>query len=111
MRDGKEGLRSTAALCCRNLYVARPSIQKIFIREGGLSLLIHLLRSDDNITVFEAVLNILDLLLDHQDMIQHEIKRNLEECHIVRCLDSIVESKKYEQETINEATKLKMLFA
>ena len=40
MRDKKEGLKATAALCCRNLYLARPLVQKVFIREGGADLLI-----------------------------------------------------------------------
>ncbi|CAG9321754.1 unnamed protein product [Blepharisma stoltei] len=111
MRDGKEGLRSTAALCCRNLYVGRQNMQKLFVREGGCSLLVHLLKSDDSSTVFETILNILDLILDNEDTIQLDIKRHLEECHIVKHLQTIIEkSDKYDQNTISEAIKLKNSF-
>ena len=111
MRDKKEGLKATAALCCRNLYLARPPIQKTFIREGGAELLISLLDSDDSITVFETILNILDLLLDNEDTMQPEIKKQLVSLGIQYQLQRIMrETSRYEQETLREAEKLSQLF-
>ena len=63
LEDDKEGMRSTAVLCCRNLYMARPSIQRQFIKLGGAKPLVQLLQSKDNTTLFETVLNIFDLVL------------------------------------------------
>ncbi|CAG9320818.1 unnamed protein product [Blepharisma stoltei] len=111
MRDPKEGLKGTAALCCRNLYVARPSVQQEFIQEQGSGLLIKLLRSEDSVTVFETILNLLDLILDDEDTIQQDVKQHLQSFDIVDELDRIIfDTSRYEQDTINEAVKLKMLF-
>jgi hypothetical protein len=111
MADKKEGLKSTAALCCRNLYIARPPVQKVFISEGGTELLINLLDSDDSTTVFETILNILDLLLDSDDTIQPDIKKKLVSLGIKYQLQRIIsETSRYDSETINEAQKLSQLF-
>ena len=97
MRDKKEGLKATAALCCRNLYLARPLVQKVFIREGGADLLIGLMDSDDSITVFETILNLLDLLLDSDDTIQPEVKKHLVDLGIQYHLQRIIrETSRYE---------------
>jgi hypothetical protein len=111
MRDRKEGLKATAALCCRNLYVARPVVQKVFIREGGSELLVGLLDSDDSVTVFETTLNVLDLLLDSEDTVQPDVKKHLISLGIQDHLERISrETSRYEQETIKEAEKLGQLF-
>lgn len=111
LKDNKEGLKGTAALCCRNLYVARPSIQQQFIKEQGGEFLVHLLRSEDSVTVFETILNLLDLILDDEDTIQTENRESLRKLNLVDELERIIDNgAKYEQDTINEAIKLKMLF-
>ena len=111
MKDRKEGLRATAALCCRNLYVGKPSVQKGFIREGGAEMLIELLDSDDSVTVFETILNLLDLLLDPDDIIQPDIKKQLISLGVSNQLQRILsQDSRYEQETIKEAEKLLQLF-
>lgn len=61
--DEKEGMRSTTALCCRNIYLARPSVQRQFLQLGGAKPLVELLQSKDNMTVFETILNLFDLVL------------------------------------------------
>lgn len=111
MRDKKEGLKATAALCCRNLYLARPAVQKQFISEGGAELLLGLLDSDDSITVFETILNILDLLLDPDDTIQPDVKKHLITLGIQYHLQRVMrEISRYEPDTIREAEKLSQLF-
>jgi hypothetical protein len=111
MRDKKEGLRATAALCCRNLYLARTDVQKQFVAEGGAELLVRLLDSDDSVIVFETILNVLDLLLDKDDIIQNDIKSHLISVGIHSQLQRIMrESTRYELETIQEAEKLCQLF-
>lgn len=111
MKDRKEGLRATAALCCRNLYVGRPSVQKGFIREGGAEMLIGLLDSDDSVTVFETILNLLDLLLDADDVIQPDIKKQLVCLGVCNQLQRILsQESRYDQDTIREAEKLLQLF-
>ena len=111
MRDKKEGLKATAALSCRNMYLGRPAVQKAFIRDGGAELLLGLLDSDDSITVFETILNILDLLLDTDDTIQPEIKKQLVSLGIQYQLQRVMrETSRYEHDTIKEAEKLSQLF-
>jgi hypothetical protein len=111
MNDQKEGLRATAALCSRNLYYARPKVQKAFMREGGGELLIRLLDSDDSVVVFETILNVLDLMLDSEDLVQMDIKKDLVALGIVGNLHRILSSaSRYEQDTIKEAEKLLQLF-
>ena len=63
LQDEKEGMRSTAALCCRNLYLARPSVQRQFVEIGGAKSLVQLLQSKDNMILFETVLNLFDLVM------------------------------------------------
>lgn len=63
LKDTKEGVRSTALFCCRNLYLSRPTVQHAFVDAQGVIPLCDLLASKDNLIVFETLLNILDLLL------------------------------------------------
>ncbi|CAG9310280.1 unnamed protein product [Blepharisma stoltei] len=111
LNDEKEWLRGTAALCCRNLYVARPRMQQEFIDGKGSEQLLKLLRSENSITVFETILNLLDLILDDKDRIQINIKEKLQDLCIIDELDRIImETSIYDQDTINEAAKFKILF-
>lgn len=111
MKDRKEGLRATAALCCRNLYVGRTSVQKGFIREGGAEMLIELLDSDDSVTVFETILNLLDLLLDAEDVIQPDVKKQLVSLGVCEQLQRVLgQESRYDEETVREAEKLLQLF-
>ena len=111
MKDKKEGLKSTAALCCRNLYLGKIHVQKQFIKEGGAELLVNLLDSDDSVIVFETILNVLDLLLDADDVIQVDVKKQLVALGIQYQLQRIMrESTRYEAEAIKEAEKLSTLF-
>jgi len=63
LKDAKEGVRSTALFCCRNLYLSRPAVQRAFVEAQGCKPLCDLLASKDNLTVYETVLNVFDLLL------------------------------------------------
>ena len=111
MDDRKEGLKATASLCCRNLYMAKPKVQMLFIQGGGGELLISLLDTDDSVIVFETILNILDLLLDADDTVQLHIKKSLTALNLPSNLQRILtQQSRYEQEAIREAEKLLQLF-
>jgi hypothetical protein len=116
MHDTKEGLRSTASICCRNLYLGRPVVQRQFMNLGGGYLLMQLLGSSDATIVFETVLNLLDLILvrykqDSEDRINSDIKMHLHALNIAQKLDDIIKRKdKLDPETVNEVIKLKELF-
>lgn len=111
MQDRKEGLKATASLCCRNLYMARPKVQKLFVQGGGAELMISMLDTDDSVVVFETILNVLDLLLDADDTVQLDIKKDLITLNLPSNLQRILtQQSRYEQETIREAEKLLQLF-
>ena len=116
MHDTKEGLRSTASICCRNLYLGRPVVQRQFMNLGGGYLLMQLLGSTDGTIVFETVLNLLDLILvkytqDSEDRIHSDIKMHLHALNIAQKLDDIIKKKdNLDPDTINEVIKLKELF-
>jgi len=120
LQDEKEGMRSTAALCCRNLYLARPSVQRQFVQLGGAKPLVQLLQSKDNMTLFETVLNLFDLLFvsvtqDDQDKVQPDIAQSLLDLEISDHLQAILSvlgrqnAGKYEQDTVTEVIKLKQV--
>jgi hypothetical protein len=116
MKDLKEELRTTAATCCRNMYLNREPAQIEFLKEGGGSELIKLLTSIDSITVSETAMNILDLILDQNDKIQEEIKQILLSLNIQSFIKQILlviykqNEDIYERSTIEEVQKLHDIF-
>lgn len=112
MKDLKEELRTTAATCCRNLYLNREPVQLVFLKQGGATELIKLLSSIDSVTIAETAMNLLDLILDKEDKIQEEIKQvllNLKiQSHIKQILIVIYSQNEdiYEKSALDEVQKL-----
>ena len=120
LSDEKEGMKSTALLCCRNLYLGKPEIQRQFVEAQGCQALCELLASKDNLTVFETVLNALDLMLvrriqDENDQVQEWARNALIDAKIMVRIDEILSVRntqragKYEQDTITEIVRLKQV--
>jgi hypothetical protein len=82
------------------------------LKAGGAKHLVSLLGSSDKVTVFETVLNIVDLVLDHEDKIQPENKANLLSLEVVPALNRILSNPPvtFDKETIEEVQKLRDLF-
>ena len=95
LKDTKEGVICTALFCCRNLYLSHPAVQRAFIAAQGCTALCNLLTSHDNLTVYETLLNILDLLLvlsiqDDTDRVQDWARTAVLNAHLLDRLEDVL---------------------
>lgn len=97
LADDKEDMKKAAAFCCRNLYLVNPPCQKYFLEQGGAHKLVLIFQNaKDSTTLFECVLNILELLLvfsnkDDEERVQVEIKMYLYSVGIMNIIEEVLE--------------------